>query len=98
MSGPAEYRDPTTAGRHAAVLLGIRFLAVVTLIGLCMSAVEKVNEDAERCGDDQFFLACALHSYHHAKGRFPPAALHDADGKPLLSWRVLILPFIEHEK
>jgi hypothetical protein len=63
-----------------------------------MSAVEKVREDAERGGDDQFFLACALRIYHDTKGRFPPAALHDADGKPLLSWRVLILPFIEHEK
>jgi hypothetical protein len=28
---------------------------------------------------------------------FPPAAICDKDGKPLLSWRVLILPFIEED-
>jgi Protein of unknown function (DUF1559) len=28
------------------------------------------------------------------KGAFPPAALCDAAGKPLLSWRVLILPYV----
>jgi hypothetical protein len=28
-------------------------------------------------------------------GRLPPAAIHGRDGKPLLSWRVAILPYID---
>jgi hypothetical protein len=40
-------------------------------------------------------LALALFNYHDAYGRFPPSASRDKGGKPLLSWRVLILPFIE---
>lgn len=40
-------------------------------------------------------LALALHNYHDAFKRFPPAILPDEQGKPLLSWRVLILPFID---
>src|SRR5690606_19908301 len=28
-------------------------------------------------------------------GSFPPAALVDKKGKPMLSWRVMILPYIE---
>jgi hypothetical protein len=34
-------------------------------------------------------------NHESAKGEFPPAYSQDADGKPLLSWRVHILPFIE---
>jgi RNA polymerase sigma factor (sigma-70 family) len=40
-------------------------------------------------------LALAFHNYHDTYGSFPPAALGNAEGKPLLSWRVAILPFIE---
>jgi tRNA A-37 threonylcarbamoyl transferase component Bud32 len=34
----------------------------------------------------------ALGRYHRREGRFPPAAIVGADGAPLLSWRVAILP------
>src|SRR5262249_3522584 len=40
-------------------------------------------------------IGLALHNYHDANGRFPPAAICDKAGKPLLSWRVAILPYIE---
>ena len=32
--------------------------------------------------------------YHNEKGEFPPAAISDAEGTPLLSWRVAILPYM----
>ena len=32
--------------------------------------------------------------YHDEKGEFPPAAICDAAGTPLLSWRVAILPYM----
>jgi hypothetical protein len=31
------------------------------------------------------------------EGHLPPAAITDKDGKPLLSWRVAILPYINHD-
>jgi hypothetical protein len=37
-------------------------------------------------------IAEAIRKYHDGHGHYPPAALSDNDGKPLLSWRVLILP------
>src|SRR5262245_13361439 len=43
-------------------------------------------------------MAVAIHNYHDAHGTLPPAALRGADGKPLLSWRVLILPYIEQDE
>jgi len=39
----------------------------------------------------------AMHNYHDTFNRFPAPAITDADGKPLLSWRVAILPFIEEQ-
>lgn len=42
-------------------------------------------------------LALALINYHNTHGRFPPAAVCSAEGKPLYSWRVAILPLIEKE-
>jgi hypothetical protein len=38
-----------------------------------------------------------MHNYHDTYRRLPPAAVCGPDGKPLLSWRVLILPFIEQD-
>jgi len=42
-------------------------------------------------------IAIAMHNYHEVMGTLPPAAVCDKTGKPLLSWRVLILPYIEQE-
>lgn len=43
-------------------------------------------------------IGMALHNYADAyNGLLPPAAICDAKGKPLLSWRVAILPFIEQQ-
>jgi len=43
-------------------------------------------------------IGIALHNYHDTHGNFPPAAVCDKTGKPQLSWRVLILPYIEQDK
>jgi hypothetical protein len=40
-------------------------------------------------------LGLALHSYHDVHKTFPTAASYDKQGKPLLSWRVAVLPYLE---
>ncbi len=45
-------------------------------------------------------IALAMHGYHDANKRLPPAGLsniNDPTGKPLLSWRVAILPYIDQQ-
>jgi hypothetical protein len=42
-------------------------------------------------------IALAMHNYESAYRTFPPAAVHSKDGKPLLSWRVLLLPYVEQQ-
>lgn len=41
-------------------------------------------------------LALGLLNFESANKHFPPAAICDKDGKPLLSWRVAILPYMEY--
>ncbi|MGF1578750.1 MAG: DUF1559 domain-containing protein [Gemmataceae bacterium] len=41
----------------------------------------------------------ALQRYHKDKGTYPPAAIYDKYGRPILSWRVALLPYLgENEK
>jgi hypothetical protein len=42
-------------------------------------------------------LILAVHNYNDAYGHLPPVAVFDKAGKPILSWRVLILPFVEQD-
>lgn len=40
-------------------------------------------------------LALAMHTYYDVHKSFPPRASLSKDGKPLLSWRVALLPYFE---
>jgi serine/threonine protein kinase len=40
----------------------------------------------------------ALRDYDKKHGRLPPPAIYSKDGRPLLSWRVLLLPHLGEEK
>jgi hypothetical protein len=42
-------------------------------------------------------IGLALLNYESAHQTFPPAVIVGPDGKPWHSWRVLILPYLEHE-
>lgn len=42
-------------------------------------------------------IGLAMHNYHASYNTLPPAAICDKNGKPLLSWRVAILPYIEQD-
>jgi hypothetical protein len=42
-------------------------------------------------------LILAIHNYLDTYGRLPPVAVFDKSGKPILSWRVLILPFLDQD-
>jgi len=45
-----------------------------------------------RCGEHFQRLGVAMQGFHDAHGHFPAAAITDHQGKPLLSWRVALLP------
>jgi hypothetical protein len=43
-------------------------------------------------------VGLALRGYHDVYGQLPPAAVTAKDGKPLYSWRVLLLPFLVEDE
>ncbi|QDT39972.1 hypothetical protein Pan241w_00250 [Gimesia alba] len=70
--------------------------------GLAKSIADKVDSvtnstgQAETVSDVENMkkIGRAFHDFHDSFTRFPPADAHLVDGKPLLSWRVHMLPFL----
>jgi hypothetical protein len=64
-----------------------------------VEAVQKVRTAASRLEsmNNVKQIAIAMHNYNGTFGTAPPHAIYSQDGKPLLSWRVQILPFIEQQ-
>ena len=70
------------------------------LIALLLPASRGSREAARRmqCSNHLKQIALALQNYADTYGCLPPAHTVDAEGKPLHSWRTLILPFMEQKE
>ena len=79
------------------IILSILFAGL--LVAFLLPAVPSSRESARRmqCFNHLKGIGIAFHNYHDRHGHFPPAYTVDEDGKPLHSWRVLILPYIEQK-
>lgn len=79
------------------LVLGALLLCSGIPIALLLPAVQAAREAARRsqCSNNLKQIALAMHNYHDAYGTFPPAFIPDEDGRPMHSWRVLILPYLE---
>jgi hypothetical protein len=77
------------------------FLALLTFWLFCLllllPVVEAPRESSRRssCMNNLKQLTLALRYYHEVNGCFPPAYIADKNGRPIHSWRVLILPYLE---
>ena len=69
------------------------------LTGLLLPAIQSAREAARRMQSSNNLkqLMLSLHNHESASKRLPARVSKDANGKPLLSWRVAILPYIEQE-
>ena len=67
------------------------------MVALLLPAVQASREAARRMQGSNNLkqIGLAMHNFHDTYSAFPAGFSADADGKPLLSWRVHILPFIE---
>lgn len=92
---------PRENGRHSRRRRAlVRLVACVFGIGLAwylVTGVRNARESARQsaCRGRFAYLQLALRNYHEHYGTFPPAWVADADGKPMHSWRVLLLPFAD---
>ena len=65
-------------------------------VGLLLPAVQAARASAQRmkCTNNLKQMMIAFHNFHDVMQKLPRAYTVDAKGKPLHSWRVLILPYI----
>jgi hypothetical protein len=99
-------------GGHGLALAGVITACVGTLLNcgiliptaLLVPGVQKVRDAAGRAQSQNNLkqMGLAMHNYHATYNRLPSAGVGDPTkpaeaGKPLLSWRVAILPFIEQQ-
>jgi len=69
------------------------------LAALLLPAVQAAREAARRsqCTNNLQQISIALMNYHDVYNEYPPQYFADENGKPMHSWRVLILPYMEHQ-
>ena len=69
-------------------------------VGMMLPAVQQVRAAARRATtmNNMRQLMLALHNYADVNKRFPASYSVDKNGKPLLSWRVHILPYLEENE
>lgn len=70
------------------------------LVGFLTSALDAQRQAAQRMQTSNNLkqIVMAMHHYYDAYDHFVPAAIRDASGKSLLSWRVSILPYIGQQE
>jgi hypothetical protein len=99
-------RRTTGSGSNVGVVLAIvgacffgLFVCGGVLLALLLPAVQAAREAARRtqCSNNLKQIALAFHNYHDTYKTFPPAYIPDENGRPMHSWRVLILPFLEQQ-
>jgi len=103
---PPAYSPPPRSSSGAPVLVVVLIAAVGVFVvcsgilaALLLPAVQAAREAARRtqCLNNMKQIGLAMLNYESDNGCFPPAYIPDEDGNPMHSWRVLLLPYMEHK-
>lgn len=88
-------RDFRSAVLHTLLYLLIVFVAFCMLLPAVRTSPLAARRS--QCRNNLKQIGLGLQNYAEVYGCFPPAYVSDKNGKPMHSWRVLILPFIEQQ-
>ncbi len=97
-----EYQPPKPAWRVPWGMIGkiaLGLLVLLVVIALLLPATRNARPAAYKnaCRNQLKQIGLALQNYYDDHGSYPPAYTVDAAGKPLHSWRTLLLPYLEQE-
>jgi len=87
---------PQVQGDRLVLVLDERNQGVARVMTLLKLPAMEARENARRIQSMNNLkqLGLSMHQYHDTHKAFPAAASYDKDGRPLLSWRVHILPYL----
>jgi hypothetical protein len=85
-------------GKTLQASAGLR-VDVSTVGVVLLEAVQKARSSASRVqsANNLKQIGLAMHNYADTLRILPAQAIYDKNGKPMLSWRVLILPYVEQQ-
>jgi prepilin-type processing-associated H-X9-DG protein len=98
-----EFNDGIPKSRSGGLNLVVRLFIVLGIVALLVAfmlpAIRTAGPAARRaqCANNLKQIALALLNYEQQYRALPPAYTVDARGRPLHSWRTLILPYLEEE-
>lgn len=92
--------SPAVSGNKMTINIDEEATVLPVLIGLMLPAVQQTRTAARRTQsmNNSKQMALAMHNYASAHGKLPAQASYDSNGKPLLSWRVHMLPFMDEQE
>jgi hypothetical protein len=92
--------SPKLSGDRLTLAIDEKDVAAAGLFAPMSQAVEKARESSMRAHSMNNLkqIALAIMNYCSAYQHFPSPASRGKDGKPLLSWRVAMLPFMEQNR
>lgn len=96
----APANTPTHRHGFSVIKICLAIAIVAISVALFLPATRRNVRPAfyrSQCRHNLKQIAIALHNYHDKFQAFPPAYTVDADGKPLHSWRTLILPYLDQK-
>ena len=105
---PPEISDAPTRSRMTrrmlffGMVVGLTSVAAVLVVGLTfllLPATQSARQAARSVESQNNLrqIGIALHNHHEQTGTFPAAHSTDELGTPLLSWRVHLLPYLDHQ-
>jgi prepilin-type processing-associated H-X9-DG protein len=97
---PVHAPEPRPRRRFRIVNVLVALGIILVLILLLLPNVRSAGGAARRsqCQNNLRNIALALQGYANAHNALPPAYTVGADGRPLHSWRTLILPYLDEQE
>ena len=90
--------EPKRNGSHRYIeWIIVIAIIVFLLVLLAPPSTNRTPSHRTQCKNNLKNIAIAIHSYAEVYGALPPACTVDAAGKPLHSWRTLILPYLDEQ-
>jgi prepilin-type processing-associated H-X9-DG protein len=77
------------------ILILLAILLVGWFFAPCFVLNPDANFDCHRSQNNLHLIGIALLSYFDDNGKLPPLVVSSKDGKPLYSWRVVLLPYMD---